>query len=284
MSQIIDHSAFDEMDPHGIVHAGGHHGHTIVPWQTQLAVLAALLALTALTVGVAQAEGWVMQALGVTVPHWVNIIGAMLIAVVKATLVCMFFMQLKYDKPLNTIVFLFCLFCVFLFVLFASLDLNNRDRILAYKAGEIQPGGTGHALNLTNTDGTMRAGVGPRPSTGGKSIVDYTFDSYMAVASSPREFWFDYYTENYLDAGVNPHHHERDTDDYFDQWVAENHAALAAAGLEVHHEEDLPSAERTAPRHGRTPGLFDDAAHGSHAPAAEGSGSHEGAPPADDGH
>jgi len=292
MSQTTEHAAFDELDPHGIVHEGGHHGHTIVSWRIQIAVLVALLILTALTVGVAQAEGWVMQALDVTVPHWVNIIGAMVIAVMKATLVCMFFMQLKYDKPLNTIVFLFCLVCVFLFVMFATLDLNNRDRILDYKAGEIQPGGTGARLNLTNTDGTLRAGVGPRPSTGGLSIVDYTYDSYFAAAADKRKFWFDYY-DTYVKDHKTPHRHERDADDYFAQWAAENHAAIAAAGLHVHHAEHLPDAARTMSRHGLTPGLFADSAEAAHAteqptPEEQGSEAPAGAPAADpqaaDGH
>lgn len=302
MSQVANNTPFDELDPHGIVHGGGHHGHTIVPWQTQLFVLVALLILTALTVGVAQAEGWVMHALNVSVPHWVNIIGAMLIAVVKATLVCMFFMQLKYDKPLNTIVFLFCLFCVFLFMLFAMLDLSNRDRILEYKAGEIHAGGTGEALNLTNTDGTLRAGVGPRPSTGGKSIVDYAYDKGFGAAPDKREFWFNYYG-TYITDHKTPHRHERDTEDYFDQWVAENHAAIAKAGLSVHHAEHLPDAARTVERTGLTPGLFAasaDAEHGAaHDPAheetpegtthegdatTEDAAGHDEQPAADDGH
>lgn len=242
-----DAPAFDPLDPHGSTHAGGHHGHVIVPWQTQLAVLAALLALTALTVGVAQAEGWVIRSLGADIPHWVNIVGAMFIATVKAVLVCMFFMQLKYDKPLNSIVFGFCLFCVFLFLFFATLDLTSRDTIRPEKAQSISAGGTGVGLNATVQDGTLSAGLGPRPSFTG-AITDFRFEQALAnkYKGDPEAMWTSYYAKQ-----AHPHRHPQDTDNYF-------HA------LGFDHADEPSSEERSRPRRGLTPGLFDDRAPDAH--------------------
>lgn len=135
---------FDPTDPHGF-HEGHHEGHVILSIPLLLGVLIALLAFTILTVFAAQAELWVAHTFDIKIPQWVNVIVAMSIATVKATLVAMFFMQLKYDSPLNSIVFCFCLFGVALFLGFASLDLYSRDAIYSWKKGHVVEGGTGSA-------------------------------------------------------------------------------------------------------------------------------------------
>ncbi len=96
-------------------HGGGDHGHHVVPMKIYIGVFATLLFLTVVTVGVAQVD------LGPA-----NMLVAMLVATVKATLVCMFFMQLKYDERLNTIIFVFGLIFVALFFLFTTLDVFSR--------------------------------------------------------------------------------------------------------------------------------------------------------------
>jgi len=77
----------------------------------------------------------------------VNVLIALSIAVVKSILVAMFFMQLKYDNPLHSIIFLFCLFALALFLFFAMTDLGaggglhvqvRRDP--AGRAGDRHPG------------------------------------------------------------------------------------------------------------------------------------------------
>lgn len=132
---------FDETNPHGA--AAGHHAHKhiIVSAFTNRIVLAILLACTVLTVGVANAEVWFEQFFGFVFPAWVNVFVAMSIATVKAALVVMYFMQLRYDNPINTTIFAFCLFAVALFLGFTTIDLNGRDAVYAYKKGEIQVGG-----------------------------------------------------------------------------------------------------------------------------------------------
>src|SRR5262252_11201992 len=84
---------FDELDPHGFDKGHKHgHGHVIVGPFTLRAVLAALLVFTVLTVFLAQAEVWAPGYFHIELPWWVNVVGAMSIAVVKALLVMGFFM------------------------------------------------------------------------------------------------------------------------------------------------------------------------------------------------
>jgi len=125
--------------------AHGHkdHGHTIVSVATLRTVLALLLFFTLLTVGATLVEVWVADTFNVLIPQWVNVFVALSIAAVKTTIVVMFFMQLKYDNPLNTMIFVFTLLTVCFFLGFTALDLGNRGTIDRFKEGHIQVGGTG---------------------------------------------------------------------------------------------------------------------------------------------
>lgn len=96
-------------------HGGGEHGHHVVPMKVYFGVFGALLFLTVVTVAVAQVDLGPM-----------NMLVAMLVATVKASFVCAFFMQLKYDEKLNTIIFVFGLIFVALFFLFTLLDVFSR--------------------------------------------------------------------------------------------------------------------------------------------------------------
>src|ERR1043165_3041501 len=122
----------DELDPH---HESHHHGHVIVRPSTLIAVLLTLLVLTGITVGAAQLEGWGAHTWSIHVPSLFNACIALSIAVVKAVLVFMFFMQLKYDSPLNSILMGFCFFAVGLFLFFSMMDLGNRGVLYSYKNG-----------------------------------------------------------------------------------------------------------------------------------------------------
>jgi caa(3)-type oxidase subunit IV len=75
-----------------------------------------LFALTVLTVGVAHID------LG-----WANFPVAMLIAVIKGSLVAMFFMGLKYDKPENTVILIGSLLFLTIFIVLTSCDLLFRS-------------------------------------------------------------------------------------------------------------------------------------------------------------
>src|SRR5215470_7187855 len=113
-------TGYDDTDPH---HDLPSHGHVIIRPRTLVAVLAALLTFTVLTVFCSRAEVWAAHKFHVEIPQLVNVLIALSIAVVKSILVAMFFMQLKYDAPLNAIIFLFCLFAFTLFLFFSMTDL-----------------------------------------------------------------------------------------------------------------------------------------------------------------
>jgi cytochrome c oxidase subunit 4 len=129
----------EEFDAHG----HKDHGHVIVSAATLRLVLGALLFFTLLTVGAAKGEQWVAEVFNVAIPQWINVFVALSIAVVKTFLVVTFFMQLKYDNPLNTMIFVFTILTVAFFLGFTALDLGNRGTIDRTKARYIRPGGTG---------------------------------------------------------------------------------------------------------------------------------------------
>lgn len=103
-----------------MAHTDGHadHSHHIIPFKTLLGVFLALVVLTVLTVAVAQVD------LGV-----LNDPVAIAIAVAKAALVVMFFMALKYDKPVNSMVFVVGTSFVLIFLIFTLFDTAFRGDI-----------------------------------------------------------------------------------------------------------------------------------------------------------
>ncbi len=74
-------------------HTETHLAH-VLPVSMLLAVFAALMVLTALTVAVSYFDFGA-----------VNLLVALGVATAKATLVALFFMHLRYDKPFNAVVF-----------------------------------------------------------------------------------------------------------------------------------------------------------------------------------
>ncbi len=87
----------------------------IVPPRVLLAVFGALMVFTVLTVTVTYVD------LG---PG--NILLALAIAVVKAALVAMYFMHLRWDSPFNGIILIIALAFVMLFVGLAILDTSQN--------------------------------------------------------------------------------------------------------------------------------------------------------------
>jgi cytochrome c oxidase subunit 4 len=113
-------------------HGGGHddHGlaHTTPVWLL-VAILGVLLVLTILTVSVTSFD------LG----QQGNLVVAMIIATIKAALVCSFFMHLFWDKKFHLILFLTSILFV---ILFLSLTVNDRGEyekdIEAFRAAQAQ--------------------------------------------------------------------------------------------------------------------------------------------------
>ena len=90
----------------------------ILPLNLYLAVGSALLVLTVITVTAAQMDFGQM-----------NLLIAMGIAVVKATLVAMFFMHLKYDNRIYMLVFIGSLLFLGVFIIFTMFDTLRRGDI-----------------------------------------------------------------------------------------------------------------------------------------------------------
>jgi cytochrome c oxidase subunit IV len=79
----------------------------------------------------------------------INLAIAMAIAVIKATLVVLFFMHLKYDKLFHSVVFVSAILAASLFVGFTLMDTN-----------QYQPS------NIWHPDNPPAAPYGPRPTSG----------------------------------------------------------------------------------------------------------------------
>ena len=106
---------------------------------------------------------WASEAFHIRIPHLVNVSIALSIALVKSVLVALFFMQLKYDNPLNGIVFLFCLFAFALFLFFSMADLGTRAVVYAFKSGAIQPGGLGINTEVRDENNILLRGMNTGP-------------------------------------------------------------------------------------------------------------------------
>jgi cytochrome c oxidase subunit IV len=95
---------------HGHAHGIGH----VVPLRILVGVFGALVFLTVVTVAASEVNFGEF-----------NLIVALAIAVIKASLVVLFFMHLIWDKPFNAIVFVGCLVFVGLFISLALLDTTQ---------------------------------------------------------------------------------------------------------------------------------------------------------------
>ncbi len=282
-------AGYDWSDPHHFHHGEDAQDHSdhhhASPWQLLVVILFVLLGLTALTVFSAEAERWFI-GLGVNISHFWNVVIALSIALVKAVLVCMYFMHLKHDNPLNTMILLTTIFVFGLFILFTGIDLYERDRINEFKAALIEDGGTGA--------GIQKGGVFAAGPTIGDPITWYVkkkkIDAYAAQSAidhghlddsgapaptdddlfaGQKKFWKDFYHHKFVDHPEHvPEQHPRDraNDDPAKGMIQREaiHPIWLAHHLETHGHHDISNASRSIPRHGRTPGLFGDAPHGDH--------------------
>lgn len=101
-------------------HGGGGSAHHIVPFKVYFIVWGALLVGTVLTVAVAQVD----------FGSW-NMVIAMLVATVKASLVMMFFMGLKYDTAENSVAFLMSFVFLGIFISLTAADVFTRPHLEA---------------------------------------------------------------------------------------------------------------------------------------------------------
>lgn len=95
----------------GVAHWDGHGVGHVVPVRVLAAVWGALVVLTILTV----AATWVDLGRA-------SLLVALGIATVKASLVVLYFMHMRYDRPFNAVVFISALLFVAIFVGIALID------------------------------------------------------------------------------------------------------------------------------------------------------------------
>lgn len=110
----------------------GHHGHHILSPALLLKVFGALVFLTILTVVLG-----LMEKSGAIHLGQFSIAVALIIAGVKATLVAMFFMALKYDNRVNALAFSLSIVFLAVFFIFTWLDTGFRDTFTDESATQI---------------------------------------------------------------------------------------------------------------------------------------------------
>lgn len=123
-------------------HHDDHHDHGLAHTASVKVLTAtggALLLLTIVTVLATKVD------LGANL----NLALAMVIAVVKATLVVLFFMHLKYDRLFHSVIFVGAVLAAALFVGFTLMDSNQYQQ-----------------TNIWNPDAPPLAPIGPRPTSG----------------------------------------------------------------------------------------------------------------------
>ncbi len=142
---------------HGELTSAGHH--KVVRWQVYALVLVALLILTIITVAVAS----------VHLGRW-NTPIALAIAVLKASLVVMFFMNVRNSTPLLRIVVAVGFVWFGIMISLTMSDFLSRDWNQAINVRGQQPGtGVGAPVegegNVPGVPTTSPTGVPPRPTS-----------------------------------------------------------------------------------------------------------------------
>jgi cytochrome c oxidase subunit 4 len=119
-------------------HDDDHHGLAhVATLKTLITTGGTLLVLTLVTVLATKIDFGANINLGI----------AMAIAVVKATLVILFFMHLRYDRLFHSVVFVGAILAAALFVGFTLMDSNQYQQ-----------------TNIWNPDAPPAAPIGPRPT------------------------------------------------------------------------------------------------------------------------
>ncbi len=109
------------MSEHSETDPGVLHPH-ILPLRIYFGVWGALLVLTGVTVAVSYFD------FGAG-----NMLVAMVVALIKASLVAAFFMHLRYDNKLNAVVFTASLVFMFIFFFLTFADINTRGWVDKYQ-------------------------------------------------------------------------------------------------------------------------------------------------------
>lgn len=140
------HPDFDPDETLSLDETHEGHEHHATPFWTMFIVFALLLFFTVITVFQSRIPTDIM-------PETMHIIAAVGIATIKAVLVAAYFMHLRYDKPMNTVVLAATIFAVILFIGISALDLGSRGVVERKEAEDIYHGG-----NLKFYAGSLKPG------------------------------------------------------------------------------------------------------------------------------
>ena len=242
-----DNASFDEINPHHEPHAE----HVIVSPFTNRVVLAILLFFTFATVGAANFESWIQDTFHILLPTWLNVFIALSIATIKAILVVMYFMQLRFDNLINSVIFCFSLFAFSLFLGFTAIDLGNRGKLYEFKEHEIVAGGAGESNKTVAGD-----------LQNGRNALSESITAFRARQR------MEALTAQFVAAG--------DPADVAKQKAQVEYSRELAEAIHHRHGShatptiDQSSGDTSRPRSGTTPGLYDakdpaaQPAHGGH--------------------
>jgi cytochrome c oxidase subunit 4 len=134
--------------------AAGEHKPHVLPVRIYVGVWAALLVLTYVTVKISYFDFGVM-----------NIYIAMGIATLKASLVALFFMHLKYDEAFTQVLFVSTLVFLAIFIALTMADTVERGRVDPIERRELEPVPVRPEL-MQQTEGEPAAGHGDEPDGG----------------------------------------------------------------------------------------------------------------------
>lgn len=171
----------DTVDPHETLskdEAHAAHVH-VTPFWPMFWVFAVLLALTALTVWSSNIHGFWIGNTHIEFGATLHILIAMSIAIVKALLVAMYFMHLKYDQPMNTAVVGATVFAVILFIGLTLGDSATRAVMDPMQHQKVKEGGSAHMVKDPTT--------GQRVYVEGLGQVEAARQNAHAAATNPGE-------------------------------------------------------------------------------------------------
>lgn len=263
---------FSWEDPHHF-HPGDHdpnnphsaHEHHVSSWQLNVVILFVLLFFTVLTVVVAKGEVILTTYTDFPITQLWNVIIAMAIATVKAMLVCMYFMHLRHDKALNTMVLLFTFATLGMFMAMPAIDIGSREAVKGYGLEPIVPGGSG--VGMSRWNGEDISG----------SIVEVSRQDKIAEVGEEK-YWKKFYDYKLHYKHKVPYRHKADEKDIHAKWLAAGGAHHGDHADGEHHTPfglpETSTANRRVVRTGLTPGLF-DATAGSPPPHEDDHGGHD---------
>ena len=144
-----------QVEIHAVPDDGAVHAH-ISPWQSYVAIFLGLVCLTLATIGLAYVHLGKM-----------NLVVAIVIATMKASLVVTFFMHLKYDSRFNALMFLSSLLFIGVFFAYTMNDTDHRGQVDSAQgterysgSGKMAPGGEEPLLHEDDAKMPMHRTIG----------------------------------------------------------------------------------------------------------------------------